>query len=335
MGHITGRDFGQEEKSMRAKCFIPGIFVLCLSMIIPSGLSYAAGYPDKPINLIINFGGGGTTDTSARILSKAAEKYLKVPVSPQNKPGGLGTTGVIELKNKAADGYNIGAVTYAPLAIIPHQMDVPYTPSDFDYILSYAQFRYGLFVKADSPLKNLDDLVAAAKKAGSLTYVASGVHQTFGMQDISRLKGVTFDFMPVKAGADVNAQILGGHVDVACAIIGDVVSLCKSGELRGIALFTDERLPALPDVLTAKEQGYPITLYSYMAIAAPKGMPADRLAFLRKAYAEAYNEKEFHEVMERLNIPAVYTGGEEFGKLVEIGYKDARRDLEAMGMLKK
>ncbi len=320
---------------MRIKFRIVGFLALCLLLIAPAAVFGAEKFPDKAINLSVNFGGGGGTDTSARILSKAAEKYLGVPVAISNKPGGLGTTGVIDLQGKRPDGYNIGVATYAPLAIIPHQMKVPYTPADFDYILAYAQYQYGIFVGNASPIKTLDDLVAAGKKKGSLSYAASGYPQPFAMQRISEMKGIKFDHMPVKSGSDLNVQLLGGHVDVACAIIGDVLPLYKSGEIRILGTLTDKRLESTPDVPTCKEQGYDVTLYSYMAIAAPKGVPADRLEILRKAYAEAHKTPEFQDVMQKLGIPAVYMSGPEFQKRVEAGYADAKRDLKAMGMLKE
>ena len=312
--------------------FIAGFIAVCITAALPLAAVAADKYPARPISLTVNFGGGGGTDTSARILSKAAEKHLGVPITVSNKPGGLGTTGVVDLMQKQADGYNIGVATYAPLAIIPHQMQLPYTPADFDYILAYAQYRYGIFVNSKSPIKSLDDLVAAAKTK-ELTYAASGYPQPFAMQRISELKGVKFNHMPVKSGADLNVQLLGGHVDVACAIIGDVIPLYKSGEVRILGVLSDERMADIPDVPTTKEQGYDVTLYSYMAIAAPKGMPADRLEALRNAFAEAHKDNEFQEVMKRLNIPAVYMTGDEFKKRVEEGYNDAKRDLKAMGLL--
>jgi len=305
--------------------------MLCL----PSVSMAAESFPTHAINLSVNYGGGGGTDVSARILSKAAEKYLKVPISVSNRPGGLGTTGVIDLKGKRPDGYNIGVATYAPLAIVPHQMKVPYTPADFDYILSYAQYQYGIAVNSKSEIKTIEDLVAAAKKEGGLTYAASGYPQPFAMQRISEMKKVKFSHVPVKGGSEVNVQLLGGHVDATCAILGDLIPLYKTGEVRLIAVLTDERVPFMPDVPTAKEQGYDLTLYSYMAIAAPKGVPKDRLEVLRKAYAEAHKDPEFRDVMKKLNIPAVYLDGEEFRKRVEAGYADAKRDLEAMGISTK
>jgi len=310
-----------------------GFIAACMIMALPLTSVAAEKFPTRPISLTVNFGGGGGTDTSARILSKAAEKLLGVPISVSNKPGGLGTTGVVDLMQKKADGYSIGVATYAPLAIIPHQMELPYTPADFDYLLAYAQYRYGIFVKSSSPIKNLDDLVAAAK-GKDLIYAASGYPQPFAMQRISELKGVKFSHMPVKSGSDLNVQLLGGHVDVACAIVGDVIPLYKSGEVRILGVLSDERMEDVPDVPTCKEQGYDVTLYSYMAIAAPKGMPADRLETLRKAFAEAHKDPEFQDVMKRLNIPAVYMSGDEFKTRVETGYSDAERDLRAMGMLK-
>ncbi len=102
---------------MRGKLIVSFITV-CMAVILPLAAVAAEKFPNRPVSLTVNFGGGGGTDTSARILSKAAEKQLGVPISVSNKPGGLGTTGVVDLMQKKADGYNIGVATYAPLAII-------------------------------------------------------------------------------------------------------------------------------------------------------------------------------------------------------------------------
>ncbi|MDT8903445.1 Bug family tripartite tricarboxylate transporter substrate binding protein [Anaeroselena agilis] len=307
--------------------------LVCLALVFTAGCSdkKAAKFPSEPITMIVNYGGGGGTDISARALAQAAEKHLGVPVTVINKAGGVGTTGIIELKNKKPDGYTIGVVTYAPLAIVPHQMKVPYTPEDFNYICAYGIYRYGLAVKADSPYKTVDDLVAAAaKKPDGMPYVASGYPQPFVYQKISELKKVKFVHVPTKSGSETNTAVLGGHVESAVAVMSDLMPFVKSKEMRILASVSSARLEIAPDVPTLKEQGYDIAINSYMGVGVPKGVPADRLKVLREAFAKAFKDPEFQAVMKKMNVPANYIPGDEFGKICAEGYKESAENLKAM-----
>ncbi len=316
----------------KSRWMVCAAVLVCFALVLTAGCSdkKAAKFPSEPITLIVNYGGGGGTDISARALAQAAEKHLGVPVTVVNKAGGVGTTGIIELKNKKPDGYTIGVVTYAPMAIVPHQMKVPYTPEDFNYIMAYGIYRYGLAVKADSPYKTVDDLVAAAaKKPDGMPFVASGYPQPFVYQKISELKNVKFVHVPTKSGSETNTAVLGGHVDSTVAVMADLLPFVKSKEMRILASVSSDRLEIAPDIPTLKEQGYDIAINSYMGIGAPKGIPADRLKTLQDAFAKAFNDPTFQEVMKKTNVPAKYITGDEFGKICKEGYKEAEKNLKA------
>lgn len=315
------------------KMWILIVVCVCLAVLV-SGCSEKkqAKFPSEPITLIVNYGGGGGTDITARALAKAAETHLGVPVTVVNKAGGAGTAGIIELKNKKPDGYTVGVVTYAPLAIVPHQMKVPYTPDDFKYIMGYGVYRYGLAVKKDSPYQTVDDLVkAAAAKPEGMSYSASGYPQPFVMQKISELKKVKFNFVPTKSGSEAVTAVLGGHVEVAVAIMADLMQFVKSGEMRLLASVSSERLDIAPNVPTLKELGYDIAVNSYMGIGVHKNVPPEQLKVLREAFAKAYNDKTFQDIMKKTNVPAKLIEGDEFGKLCSDGYKDSEKNLKAMG----
>lgn len=324
-------------KKVKLQYFL--VALLCLSLIgtATAGCSKKeeAKFPENPITLIVNYGGGGGTDITARALAKAAEQYLNVPIAVVNKSGGAGTTGIIEMLNKKPDGYTIGVVTYAPVAIVPHQMEVPYKPEDLKFIVSHGIYRYGLAVKNDSPYKTVDDLVkAAAEKDGGFTYAASGYPQPFVFQKLSQMKNVKFIHVPTASGAETNTAVLGGHVDATVAIMSDLMPFVKSGEMRILASVSDKRLEIAPDVPTLKEQGYDISINSYMGIGAHKDVPADRLQVLRDAFAKAFEDPTFQDVMKKANVPPNLISGEDFGKICADGYKDAEANLKAMGIKK-
>jgi tripartite-type tricarboxylate transporter receptor subunit TctC len=311
------------------------VLVVCVCLFVTAGCSdkkETKKFPSEPITMIVNYGGGGGTDIIARALAQAAEKQLGVPVTVINKTGGVGTAGIVELKSKKADGYTIGVITYAPIAIVPHQMKVPYTPEDFSYIMGYGVYRYGLAVKADSPYKTVDDLVkAAAAKKDGLAYAASGYPQPFAYQKLSEIKKVKFVHVPTKSGSETNTAVLGGHVESAVAIMADLMPFVKTNEMRILASVSSDRMEIAPNVPTLKEQGYDIAINSYMGLGAPKNVPADRLKILRDAFAKAYEEPAFQDVMKKINTPAKYIPGDEFGKLCSDGYKESEKNLKAMG----
>lgn len=313
------------------------VVILSVCLLITAGCSEKkqTKFPSEPITLIVNYGGGGGTDISARALAKAAEQHLGVPVTVINKAGGVGTAGIVELKSKKADGYTIGVVTYAPLTIVPHQMKVPYTPEDFKYIMGYGIYRYGLAVKADSPYKTVDDLVAAAAaKKDGMAYAASGYPQPFAYQKLSELKKVKFIHVPTKSGPETNTAVLGGHVESSVAIMSDLMPLVKTNELRILASVSSDRLEIAPNVPTLKELGYDVAINSYMGIGAPKDVPADRIKILRDAFAKAFNDPTFQEIMKKTNIPAKYIAGDEFGKICSQGYKESAKNLKALEVKK-
>ncbi len=315
-------------KMLRILC----LTVACLLPALP-GTALAAKFPDRPITLYVNYAGGGTTDTSARMLAKAAEKYLGVPVTIMNKPGGQATTAIIELMRKKADGYTIGVGSYAPMTIMTHLLKVPFKPDDFDYILGYGMFLYTVGVRADSPIKTVEDLKAYAKdKPQGLTYAAAGYPHPITMYRLGKQIGVTFNHVGVKSSSEAFTKALGGHVDVLSIVLGDVVPLVKSGEIRLLGVCTAERQEFVPDVPTFKEQGYDLEVISRLTLCAPKGVPAERLQILREAFKKAFEDPEFQDVMKKINMPMKYTDGDATLKDIMAVYTQTGENLKAMGM---
>lgn len=315
---------------MKALSRIFRITAAIFLLMLPAA-AQAAKFPDRPINLYVNYAGGGTTDTSARILAKAAEKYLNVPVTIMNKPGGQGTTALIELMNQKADGYTIGVGSYAPMTIMTHLLKIPFKPDDFEYILGYGVFLYTVGVKADSPIKSVDDF---KKMAGGkpLTYAAAGYPHPITMYRLGKQTGASFNHVGVKSSSEAFTKALGGHVDVLSIVLGDVMPLVKSGEIRLLGVCAAERQDFAPDVPTFKELGYDLEVISRLTLCAPKGVPAERMQILRDAFRKAFDDPEFQEVMKRINMPTEYTDGEATLKDIMRVYRETGENLDAMGI---
>lgn len=323
---------------MKSKWFVVIVCVLFAAALLAAGCGggeKAEKYPTKPITMFINFGAGGSTDLSARALAKAAEKSLGVSIVAVNKPGANGVTGVTELKNAPKDGQTIGVVTFASVAIIPNQTKVPYTPDDFEGIIAHGQYQYCVAVKASSPYKTIADLAKAAKaKPDGFSYSASGYPQPFVGNRMAEKDGVKYRYVNFKSGTEVMTAVIGGHVDFTVVTTGDLLPFLKSGEVRILAAAGDKRMPEAPDAPTLKELGYDIAIVSWLGLAAPAGVPKDKLTVLREAFKKAAADPEFLNTMKTVNLVPDAMPGDDFKKKLADGYKEIGVYFKQIGQQK-
>ena len=200
---------------MTRKCFIwIGVAVLLLAGALPAA---AQDYPTKPINLIIQYPPGGSTDLAARALANGAKKYLGQPLICENKSGGGGTVGVALVAAKPADGYTIGITTGSP-TIAYHMGKLSFHPiNDLTPIMRWGNYLFGIVVRADSQWKTIQDLFRYAKQnPEKVSYGSPGVGTpTFlAMEELSLASGIKFTHIPAKGIAENNTALLGGHIDI-------------------------------------------------------------------------------------------------------------------------
>ena len=292
--------------------------VLLLTALVGCGGSSdegADGFPEHTLTLVINYSAGGGTDLAARALGSAMERILGVPVSPVNKAGGSGTIGLAEIKNSAADGYTFGVCSYAPLVIVPNQLEVSYTIDDFEFLGTILQYDYGVFVQTDSPIQDIDDLVAEAANGG-ITMMGAGYPHPIVCEGLADLTGEDIAFVNVEGSADAVTGLLGGHADAISLVVGDAQSYIESGELRMIASSMTERVAEAPDVPTLQEQGYDLSIRSYMGIGVPKGTDPERVQILQDAFDKAFEDEDFLRTLENLNVHVNKMSGEEFKEIM-------------------
>ena len=285
-------------------------------------------YPKSPITMIVNYSAGGGTDLAARALANAAATILGVPITPSNVTGGNGSVGVTELSNSKGDGYTIGVATLSPLALVPWQLEVTYTPDDFKYICAFGQYGYGIVVAADSPYQTLDDLIADAKTK-TINYGATGYPQPFGMEDLAEMTGASFNFVTYPSTTDMITDVLGGFIPVVMADMASFAAYVKSGEMRLLASATTNRWPAAPDVQTLIEMGYDTSINSYLGLCVPAETPDEIVEILRDAFAKAWEDATFVEIMNNANQGLAYMSGDEYEALVREMYSEWGERMEA------
>lgn len=307
---------------------------LALTLGLSVGICSAAvaAYPDSPLNLIVNYGAGGNTDVAARQLASGMEPHVKQSIVVVNRPGAMGTMGPAYLARQRNDGLTFGVVTYSTVAIAPHLMNVSYTIDDFDFIAGFGRFRYGVAVRADSPYKNIQDLVDAAKKNEGLFFGAPSAPNNLALFELGKKTGVKFEQIPYKSGAETVTALLSKQVEVIVQNPSDILPHVKSGAMRLIASASPVRWPELPEVPTIKEQGFDVEIDSWLGLAAPKGIAPEHRDFLEAAALAAMKDPKVQENFRAIGVDPVGLSGAEYRKALEEGYEIMGRAIKDAGL---
>jgi len=246
-------------------------------------------WPSKPVTLLVPFPPGGSTDMIARTLAPKLQEKLGGSFVVANQAGAGGTVGAAAAKRAAPDGYTIFVSSLGPFVIGPHLVKgVAYDAlKDFDYLTVAVQAPNVLAVPAASPHKSLADVLAFLKaNPGKMSFASAGngTSDHLTAELFWQETKTTGLHIPYKGGAPAMSDLLGGQVDATFMNINTGLPNIKGGKLRALAITSAKRSPLLPDVPTMEELGYKgVTVTSWQAFAAPKGLPADIKAKLHEA----------------------------------------------------
>lgn len=309
--------------------------LLCLVATAAALVSNAHAWPDKPVTLVVPFPPGGSTDTIARSLAAKLQETLGQTFIVENKAGATGTIGAAQVKRAAPDGYTLLVTSLGPLVIAPHLIkQMPYDATkDFDYVTVAVQAPNVLVVPAASPHKSVADVLAALKSApGKMSFASSGngssdhlTAELFWQQTATRAVHV-----PYKGGAPAITDLLGGVVEASFQNINAVVQHINAGKLRALAVTGDKRSTLLPNVPTLVEAGVKsVDVYSWQAVAAPKGLPADVRAKLHGALAAALNDAQVKPKLTDVGFEIVANTPEQFSRFQAQEYARWKQVIES------
>ncbi|MGQ3054849.1 MAG: Bug family tripartite tricarboxylate transporter substrate binding protein [Roseateles sp.] len=263
-----------------------------------AGATAAVGqaWPAKPVTLLVPFPPGGSTDAIARLLgNKLQESIAGSSFVVDNRGGAGGTIGTAMVKRAPADGYTVLVTSLGPLVIGPHLLkNLPYDPTkDLDYITVAVQAPNVLVVPAASPHKSMAEVIAFLKahpEKMSFGTSGNGSSDHITAELFWQQTGTTGLHIPYKGGGPVMTDLLGNQVDSSFMNINTALPQIKAGKLRALGITSAGRSPALPDVQTMDELGIKgLQVYSWQAVAAPKGLPADTKAKLHAGIVKTLN----------------------------------------------
>jgi tripartite-type tricarboxylate transporter receptor subunit TctC len=311
-----------------------GAVSLTLAALIPPSISVSAfgqAYPTRPINLIVPFPPGGNTDIMARALQNELAKALGQTIVVVNKGGAAGTLGLIDLSRAAPDGYTIALAPNNPLTAQPHVQKLPYGMDSFRYgCLSYFA-PYVLIAGPQAPFKTFQEFVGFAKaKPENLVYGHAGLASQphLGMLAVLRAIDATGLGVPFTGAGPMAQALLSGTV----MAITETPAVAAASNLPLLAALSETRIPALPDVPTMRELGYPAVSFTAGGLLTPSGTPPALLAILEKACAEATARPEYKAIAGRLNVEARYLASDAFRKLFEADSVENAETIRSAGL---
>ncbi len=241
-------------------------------------------WPQRPIRLIVPFPPGGGPDTTSRLIAEKLTTLAGWTIVVENRAGAAGGIGLDALAKSAPDGYTIGMGQASNLAINPAlYAKLPYDPlKDFAPIVEIAAQPVVLVVRQDSPLHTLGEFVQAAKARPGIHSIAQAGNGTVGHlagELLVRSAGIQALQVPYKGAGPAMTDLLGGQVALYFGSSVSVMPQVSAGKVRALAVTSAQRLPALANVPTVAEQGYPgFEATTWLGLLGPAGMPAEAVA---------------------------------------------------------
>jgi len=321
--------------------FQAGAAVVLVMLIAAFAAQGAIGWkPNKPIQFIVPYAPGGGSDVLGRSIANiiSTDKLCPVPLIVVNQAGGSGTIGTTSVAQ--AKG-----TTNMLLTFISGQVAGPLvagkgaaTYRDLTLISGLAIDEQLIVVKADSPFKTIEDLVAAAKKSpGTLTVggTATGQEDHMCNRLFERAADIKLRYVPFNSGGECIVAVLGKNVDMIWANPSEFVPQWDAKMVRPLAVAKETRLPEFPDCPTFKEKGLNVTFKMFRGIAAPPGIPAEVAAYhenLMKQMSGTSGWKE--KYLKQYMLSPMWMGSQEFSKFVAENEKLYGSILKELGLLK-
>jgi tripartite-type tricarboxylate transporter receptor subunit TctC len=295
--------------------------LLTAALALVTASVFAQSFPTKPVQLMVAYPAGGSTDIAARIVASIAERDLGQSIVVVNKAGAGGQVGWTEMSRAKPDGYYIGFINLPALntVILDPDRKAIFKEDAFVPVINQVLDPGIIWVKGDSPYKNLKDLIDAAKKnpqkiSAATTGILSDDHLAILMME-EAAPGAMFRIVHFEGGAPVMTAVMGGHIDCAFDNVGSVFRRVKSGELRALAVMDTQRSPFIPDVPTMPELGYKTVISSSTrGVAVPKGTPQPVIKRLEQSLKKAMDDPEHLKKMEEAGLQLRIMVGEEYAK---------------------
>jgi tripartite-type tricarboxylate transporter receptor subunit TctC len=317
------------------------IALLCLTVgggiALPASAA-PANYPSGPVTFIVCYSAGGGSDTGARILANAAEKYVGKPIVVQNKPGAGGGIGWASFVNSKADGQTIALINVPSLIFLPLQGNANYKLEQIVPVIQLVDDPCLLMVRKGGNFKTYQDFIEYAKaNPGKVTMATNGPGADMHVitEIMNERLGLKLNAVQFGGAVDTVVSVVGGHCDATLPKVSEAVSALEAGQAIVLASFTEERLPDFPDVPTMKELGLDLLHSSSRGVAVPKGTSREIIDFLHDSLKKATEEPDYIARMKSSGLAIKYRNGPEFAEFYMKQYDMFKPVFERLGLAGK
>jgi tripartite-type tricarboxylate transporter receptor subunit TctC len=301
---------------------LPSRLAACVIAVGLAGTAAADDYPNRPVKLVMGFGPGGLGDIAGRAIAQRMSPSLGKPMVIENMPGAGGMTAAASVARAAPDGHTLLWVS-GQNAISPSMFkSVPYDwATDFTSVSTVGVFDFVIVTGKDSPLKNVGDIIAAAKADPAkfnLGTISVGSAQNLSALMFASMAGLNVTVVPFRTTGEVVTALLSGQIQAAFETLPGVMGQVQSGALRAVAVSSERRVSFLPHVPTVAESGVPdYSLLSWNGIVVPKKTPQDIVLRLNKELAAAVASPEVSKRFDELGIDPRPSTPEELQKIYD------------------
>jgi tripartite-type tricarboxylate transporter receptor subunit TctC len=269
----------------------------------------AADYPRMPIKIIVSVSAGGGVDTVTRIVADKLQQKLGQPVVVENRPGGGGNIAGESVFTSAADGYTLLASPPNTITVsaLLHRY-ITFDPAAFEPVGVMSKISNVLLVRPDFPAKTVSEFIAYAKaNPGKLNYASQGIGTTSHLtaELFKTLAGCQLVHIAYKGTAPALNDIIASHVDVMFTELATALKLHEAGRARILAVTTDKRIPALPDIPTMAEAGVNLLSDTWNALSAPPKTPRPVTLKLNAALNDSLALADLKARFQALNLVPV------------------------------
>ena len=305
--------------------------LIALMLLAPCA---AQAFPDRPITIINPYATGSSTDAVARALAEAFTAELGQNVIVTSQSGGSGVVGMRALAGAQPDGHTLAYSPLVPLVVQPHLLrNTGLGPEAVAPVCNVTENILGVMVRAESPIRDLRGLVEAARQR-PLNYGSPGPNSApqLGVERVRAAAGGDYTHVPFRGDAASLTEVIAGRLDFAAIVAASGVPMARAGQTRMIAVFSEGRHPAFPEVPTAREQGIDALQPSYAALFAPRGTPVPVLDRLEAACRRAMETEGFRRIAANWGVVPDYRPRAELQSRLNREFEETGRVLRALGV---
>jgi putative tricarboxylic transport membrane protein len=300
----------------------------------------AQSYPSRTVDFVVHVNPGGGTDVFARLVTEimTRDKLVSQPLVVQNRTGGAGVVAFTYAKSKRGDPHTVLTIATGSFLTATARPDLDLGLEHFAPLAFFARDPQGIMVSADSKYRTFKDLIDDAKGQPDAIVCAVTSATGTGRQTLWRLEretGARFKFVTFKAGSEAVLAVLGGHVPFTTENVSEAWAHIEAKKMRVLAVTTEHRMPALPDVPTLTELGYKVQIGTGRGFVMPAGVPKEAAAAMEALLEKVHKSPRWREYAVNNLYEDRWMGSAEFARYLAEQRAAQQEFVEAIGLGKK